>query len=144
MGAPQNIIGIVYDYDQTLSPTYMQDEVIFPTFGIKASEFWKRCRELVDRDGFESELAYLKVMLDYLAFDRPSNADLQKLGVGLRFYKGLPEMFDELTTVLSPEHQAMGVKIEHYIVSSGIKTLIDSSTMPECTPTLNGSEFAED
>jgi hypothetical protein len=30
MAAPQNIIGLVYDYDQTLSPTYMQDEVLFP------------------------------------------------------------------------------------------------------------------
>ncbi|HRX54170.1 MAG: HAD family hydrolase [Verrucomicrobiales bacterium] len=144
MGAPQNIIGIVYDYDQTLSPTYMQDEVIFPTFGIKASEFWKRCRELVDRDGYESELAYLKVMLDYLAFDRPSNADLQKLGVGLRFYKGLPEMFDELATVLSPEHQAMGVRIEHYIVSSGIKTLIDGSALRPHIREVFGCEFAED
>ena len=33
MSVPQTTIAIVYDYDQTLSPTYMQDEVLIPAFG---------------------------------------------------------------------------------------------------------------
>src|SRR5690606_22617991 len=64
MAAPQNIIGIVYDYDQTLSPTYMQDEVLFPKFGINPAEFWKRCKILVEEEGYENELAYLKAIID--------------------------------------------------------------------------------
>ena len=43
MSTPQNIIAIVYDYDQTLSPSYMQDEVVFPAFGINSASFWRRC-----------------------------------------------------------------------------------------------------
>ena len=66
MAAPQNVIAIVYDYDQTLSPTYMQEEVLFPAFGIDSRKFWQRCAELVKEQGFDSELAYMKVMLDYL------------------------------------------------------------------------------
>src|SRR5688500_812362 len=34
MAVPQTTVAIVYDYDQTLSPNYMQDEVLFPMFGI--------------------------------------------------------------------------------------------------------------
>lgn len=143
MAAPQNIIGIVYDYDQTLSPTYMQDEVIFPRFGINPAEFWKRCRALVDEQGFESELAYLKAMIDYLEIDGPSNADLEELGKGLQFFPGLPGMFTELDSVLSDEHRAMGVKIEHYIVSSGIKALIDGSRLRPYIKEVFGCEFAE-
>ena len=36
MASSQTTIGIIYDYDQTLSPNYMQDEVLFPHFGINA------------------------------------------------------------------------------------------------------------
>ncbi len=143
MAAPQNIIGIVYDYDQTLSPTYMQDEVLFPKFGINPAEFWKRCKVLVEEQGYESELAYLKAMIDYLEMDGPSNADLKELGKGLQFFPGLPEMFGELDTILSDEHRAMGVKIEHYIVSSGIKALIDGSRLRPFVKDVFGCEFAE-
>ena len=143
MAAPQNVIGIVYDYDQTLSPTYMQDEVLFPKFGINPAEFWKRCKKLVEEEGYENELAYLKAMIDYLEMDGPSNRDLEELGKGLKFFPGLPEMFEELEDLLSDEHRAMGVKIEHYIVSSGIKALIDGSRLKPYLTEIFGCEFAE-
>jgi hypothetical protein len=95
MSTPQNTIAIVYDYDQTLSPSYMQDEVVFPACGIDGGKFWSRCSELVRDHGYDNELAYMKVLLDTLGMDRPKNSDLKKLGAKLNFYKGLPEMFEE-------------------------------------------------
>lgn len=144
MATPQNIIGLVYDYDQTLSPTYMQDAVLFPKFGINPEEFWKKCNQLVKEKEYESELAYLKVMLDYLDFDRPTNDDLRELGKDLNFFPGLPEMFEELEDVLSPEHRAMEIKIEHYIISSGIKALVEGSALSPHIKEIFGCEFAED
>ena len=88
MSTPQNTIAIVYDYDQTLSPSYMQDEVVFPTFGIDGAKFWKRCTELVRENGYDNELAYMKVLLDQLGMDRPTNEQLKALGAKLNFYKG--------------------------------------------------------
>ena len=122
----------------------MQDEVLFPRFGINPEEFWKRCNHLVKEQEYESELAYLKVMLDYLSIDPPTNDDLRELGKDLKFFPGLPEMFEELEEVLSPEHRAMEIKIEHYIISSGIQTLIDGSALSPYIKQIFGCEFAED
>jgi hypothetical protein len=77
VSTPQNTIAIVYDYDQTLSRSDMQDEVVFPAFGIDGKNFWRRCSELVRADGYDSELAYMKVLLDCLEMDRPTNDDLK-------------------------------------------------------------------
>lgn len=144
MSAPQNIIGLVYDYDQTLSPTYMQDDVMFPHFGINPAPFWKKCQQLVAEEGYDNELAYLKVLLDYLSLDRPTNGQLKELGRNLRFYPGVPEMFDELEKLLTPAHRAMDIRLEHYIVSSGLKVLIEGSRLAPYMTAIFGCEFAED
>ncbi len=144
MAASQTTIGIIYDYDQTLSPNYMQDEVLFPHFGINAAQFWKKSRELVDNEGYDGELAYLKTMLDYLAMDRPTNAELRDLGNNLRFYKGLPEMFVEMQGILDDQHRLYGIQIEHYIVSSGLKVLLDGSKLAPHVKRIFGCEFGED
>lgn len=144
MAAPQTTIGLIYDYDQTLSPTYMQDETLFPHFGINAAQFWKKSRELVDQEGYDGELAYLKCMLDYLAMDRPTNEELCALGAKLRFYKGVPELFEELNGILSDQHRALGIRIEHYIVSSGLKILLEGSALAPHVKRIFGCEFGQD
>jgi hypothetical protein len=145
MSTPQNTIAIVYDYDQTLSPSYMQDEVVFPTFGIDGKSFWRRCSEFVREQGYDSELAYMKVLLDTLGMDRPTNDELRRLGAQLNFYKGLPEMFDDFRDdLLSAEQRDQGISVEHYIISSGMKVLIEGSRLAPYVRAIFGCEFAED
>jgi len=145
MSTPQNTIAIVYDYDQTLSPSYMQDEVVFPTFGIDGKSFWRRCSEFVRDQGYDSELAYMKVLLDTLGMDRPTNDELRRLGSNLNFYKGLPEMFDDFReNLLTPEQAGQGITVEHYIISSGMKVLIEGSRLAPYVRAIFGCEFAED
>ena len=117
---------------------------MFPHFGIKPAPFWKKCQALVAEEGYDSELAYLKVLLDYLSFDRPTNAQLRELGRGLQFFPGVPEIFGELEAVLTPAHRAMDIRLEHYVVSSGLKELIDGSRLAPHMTAIFGCEFAED
>jgi hypothetical protein len=145
MSVPQSTIAIVYDYDQTLSPNYMQEEAIFPHFGIDGKQFWQRCGDLVQKHVFEQELAYMKALLDYLEPDRPTNAQLRELGAKLSFFPGIPQMFEEFKSgLLNPEHQAHGISVEHYIVSSGLKELIVGSRIEPYVRKVFGCEYAED
>src|SRR6266478_1583447 len=116
MSTPQSTVAIVYDYDQTLSPNYMQEDVIFPAFGINGESFWRRCTELMREQGYDNELAYMKVMLDTFGMDRPTNTELKK----------------------------HGIKVEHYIISSGLKVLLDGSRLQPYVRAIFGCEFAED
>ena len=145
MAAAQNTIALIFDYDQTLSPNYMQDEVLFPAFGIDPKSFWSRCHELVRFEGYENELAYMKVLLDTLDIDRPSNAHLRELGANLTFYPGLPEMFEQFEDgLLGPEEKALGMGVEYYILSSGLKEVIEGSRLRPHVRAIFGCEYAED
>ena len=144
MSVAQNTIAIIYDYDQTLSPNYMQDETLFPHFGIHAEPFWRKSRQLVEQEGYDGELAYLKCILDYLEMDRPTNEELTALGAKLHYFPGVPEFFDEVPQVLNAAHQAHGIQIEHYIVSSGLKALLDGSSLAPRVKRIFGCEFGTD
>jgi len=145
MAAPQNIIALVYDYDQTLSPRYMQDDVLFPEFGIDPVQFWKRCDSLVTDQKWDGELAYMKCLLDYLGMDNVTNKKLVELGGGLRFFPGLPELFGALSAAtLTAEHETADIRVEHYIISSGLKALLDGSRLQPFVKAIFGCEFGED
>ncbi|HEV8617962.1 MAG TPA: hypothetical protein VGQ70_00555, partial [Candidatus Udaeobacter sp.] len=84
-------------------------------------------------------------MLDTFGMDRPTNAELKKLGGKLNFYKGLPEMFEEFRKDLLTEEQiSHGITVEHYIISSGLKVLLDGSRLQPYVHAIFGCEFAED
>jgi hypothetical protein len=123
----------------------MQDDVIFPAFGINAEKFWKRCADLVQTEGYDNELAYMKCLLDYLSMDRPTNEQLRQLGAKMQLYKGLPEMFEEFARdLLEEQHLAVGIHVDHYIVSSGLKILIEGSKLRPYLREVFGCEYAED
>ena len=62
----------------------------------------------------------------------------------MNFYKGLPEMFDDFRNGLLTRNSAQGITVEHYIISSGMKVLIEGSRLAPYVRAIFGCEFAED
>ena len=127
-----NIIGIVYDFDGTLSPNNMQEDTIFKTYNICSEELWKKT-EVMSSQGFERTLAYLKLLIHETPFkDHPLTREgLRKLGQQLEYYPGVQDMFNHINGFVAsmPEAQKWGIEIEHYIISSGMIEILEGSSI---------------
>ena len=145
MHPPQNIIAIVYDFDHTLSPHYMQDQTILRQAGINPQEFWSTCTALIKEKGYDQELAYMKRMLEHERIKAFSNHDLQEMGADLTFFPGVPECFDELQNVVKiGKYEEVGIRLEHYVVSSGLKAILEGSRIAKHVKRIFGCEFDEE
>lgn len=140
MAQPQNIVAVVFDYDKTLSPSYMQEDAIFRRFGIAAREFWDRTDALVRDRQYESELAWMHLLLEHPEAAKLSNADLRAMGKDLTLYPGLPDALPQMQAAVE---RTDGVKIEYYVVTSGLRELVDGSALRPHLKAAFGCEYDE-
>lgn len=126
-----SIIGLVYDFDGTLSPNNMQEDTIFPAYGIDKDEMWQKADRLVREDGYERTLAYLKLLIHDEAFVRRplKREDLKALAPAIKYYAGVPDFFRQLDIFMQgiAEVREWGITLEHYIISSGMKEILEGT-----------------
>jgi hypothetical protein len=149
---PQNVIALVWDFDKTLIPGYMQDP-IFEAYGIDDAQFWRETNALpahYARMGvhLHPDIAYLNHLLNYVHYGKMpdlTNARLRELGARIRFHPGLPDFFSALKTELAkvPEAERFDLKLEHYIVSTGLREMVEGSAIRPYVDGIWASEFLE-
>ncbi len=144
MSAPQNIIGIIFDFDDTLTDDSTTQ--LLEHYGIDAKAFWRECGEMASA-GWDPALAYTKRLLDFVGPGKPlknlSNAGLREFGAKLRFYPGIPQIFKELRAIAT-EHALTNPAVEFYIISGGLEELIRGSKIAKYFTGICGCRFAEE
>lgn len=149
-----NIIAIIWDFDKTLVDGYMQDP-IFEEYGIDSKNFWSEVNSLpqkyMDEQGVKvnPDTIYLNQFIKYTKqekFKDLNNERLKKFGEKLKFYNGIPEIFEDTKNLFkdNTKYQEYGIRVEHYIVSTGIKEIIKGSIINKFVEDIWGCEFIED
>jgi len=148
----QNVIAVVWDFDRTLSPNYMQ-KPLFDAFDIDEDTFWREVNALPEyykRAGItvQRDTCYLGHMLSYVREGRMpglTNGKLRELGGNIVFYSGIPELFERLKGVLLDSRYAdSDLRLEHYVVSTGLAEMIRGSEIAPFLAGIYASEFIED
>lgn len=121
----KNIVAFMYDFDETLSHGYMQDHSLIPLLGYNAEEFWKSVNEFGSKNNMDNVLAYMFRIVEEA---KKKNVDISKekmfeLAKGIRYFDGVVEWFDRINAYA----EKLGIEIEHYIISSGMKEIIEGT-----------------
>ena len=119
------VLAICYDFDKTLSPDDMQAQgYIQAVYDGDVETFWKECNALATENDMDSNLAYMYKMVDEaqgrLVFTKKTLADY---GAKVELFPGVEEWFERIRA-FGAEH---GVIVEHYIISSGLKEMIEGT-----------------
>jgi len=149
-----NIIAVIWDFDKTLVNGYMQDP-IFAHYGIDSRAFWDEVNALPERYLREQgvkvnrETIYLNHFINCAKkgiFPGLNNQKLREYGRELVFYPGIPEIFERTKALVAQEskYREYDIKVEHYIVSTGMAEIIRGSSVMEHVEAIWGCEFIED
>lgn len=133
------IIAIIYDFDKTLTTTDMQNYNFIPALGMTPEEFWGETGKFSDRTGVERILSYMYMMI-VMARDRGISLTREFLfqqGRNMKYFDGVLTWFDRINAY----GESKGIKIEHYLISSGTKEIIEGSEIAKHFKAIFGCEF---
>ncbi len=148
-----NIIAVIWDFDKTLVNGYMQDP-IFAEYNVDSRTFWDEVNALPEKYMREQgvrvnrETIYLNHFINCAkrgVFPGLDNRKLRAYGRELVFYKGIPEIFERTKRLVADEskYREYDIKVEHYIVSTGMAEIIRGSAVMDHVEAIWGCEFIE-
>lgn len=120
------VLAICYDFDKTLSPDDMQAQGYIQSVGYDISNFWEETNALAEKNDMDQNLAYMYKMImeaeGNFVFNRKN---LNEYGAKVDLFPGVEEWFERIREY----GKRKGVLIEHYIISSGLKEMIEGTSV---------------
>ncbi len=135
-------IAIMYDFDKTLGTQDMQEFTFIPNLGQSPEAFWREANRYSEMLGMDRVLAYMYVMLDKAKANKQPirRQDFVGLGAAIEYFPGVAAWF----SWISRFGQSRGVEVEHYIISSGLREIIEGTEIFENFREVFACEFYYD
>ena len=132
------ILAICYDFDRTLSPEDMQAQGYIQSIGYDVADFWKESNSLAADNDMDQNLAYMYTMVTKARGRLVFNKEILKAdGAKIKLYPGVDTWF----TRVNQYGQEKGITIEHYIISSGLKEMIEGTKVAKYFKKIYASSF---
>lgn len=134
----QPVIAICYDFDKTLSPTDMQAQGFIQSVGCDVNEFWTESNALGEKNDMDQNLAYMLTMKQKsegkVLFTKQQ---LAEYGSKVDLFKGVDTWFKRIKRY----GEEQGVIVEHYIISSGLKEMIEGTKVADDFEKIYATSF---
>ena len=134
-----NIIAIMYDFDKTLCTKDMQEYTFIPDLGMSSVDFWTDANKLRETDKMDQVLTYMYLMVKKTEDNNTylTKEYLNKIGDDIELFPGVTNWFKRINKYA----EERGIIIEHYIISSGVKEIIEGSKIGKYFKDVYASEF---
>ena len=120
------VVAICYDFDKTLSPDDMQAQGYIQSVGYDIPDFWKKSNSLASDNEMDQNLAYMYTMKQEsegkVLFTKEK---LAEYGASVQLFPGVEQWFERIREY----GKEKGVILEHYIISSGLKEMIEGTSV---------------
>ena len=136
------IIALLYDFDKTLCTTDMEDYAFIPALGMTPGAFWDLANTFGRDNHMDGLLAYMYTMIvecrkRHIPLKREF---LVECGKDMVLFPGVRDWFGRINAF----GQSLGVEIEHYVLSSGLKEIIEGSGISHEFKEVYACEFFYD
>lgn len=128
MAIKTNTIAIAYDFDGTLSPQPMQEYTVLNEIDVVGEDFWKAVAKENKKTKGEIIITYMRLMLDYSNRNKfPITPKvLGGLAKNIEFFPGVTTFFNRINRYVKDKTNDR-IKVRHYIISSGLKEIIQET-----------------
>lgn len=141
-------IALCYDFDGTLSPGNMQEYAFIPSLQQSVEEFWTDTNALAKSSDADLILAYMYLMCKRAKEKNIQirKSDFEKFGKGVEFFSGIlpeqnkPDWFERINGYAAN----FGAEVKHYIISSGLKEMIEGTPIASKFDKIYASSFMYD
>lgn len=142
-GFDKKTIALVYDFDGTLSPRPMQEYSFLPQLGVDPAEFWAECGRVAREQGADPLITYMHLMYKKAKEKgiRIDRSDLVKQGRDVELFPGVEAWFDAIAEYIKIRAESHGVKLRHYLVSSGLTEIVEGTKIRKHFHNVFASEY---
>lgn len=137
-----NIVAIMYDFDKTLTVKDTLEYSFIPNLDLDINDFWSETDKLRAENKTDQILGYMYMMRKKMLEKdmKLSREYLNDMGKEIKLFPGVLEWFDRINEY----GRSLGLEIEHYVISAGLKEIIEGSSIGDKFKCVFASEYLYD